>query len=46
MIAFCLRDFGVNGVFALIAGSMAVVVFVISVFGPRTKGRQLEAVSG
>jgi putative MFS transporter len=46
MIAFCLRDFGVNGVFALIAGSMAVVVFVIGVFGPRTKGRQLEAVSG
>jgi putative MFS transporter len=45
MIAFCLRDFGVNGVFALIAGSMVVVVFVISVFGPRTKGRQLEAVS-
>lgn len=45
MIAFCLRDFGVNGVFALIAGSMAVVVFVIGIFGPSTKGKQLEAVS-
>lgn len=45
MIAFCLRNFGVDGVFALIAGSMAIVVAVIAIFGPRTKGLQLETVS-
>lgn len=46
MIAFALRHFGVPGVFGLICGSMFVVVVVIGVFGPRTRGRQLEAVSG
>jgi MFS transporter, putative metabolite:H+ symporter len=45
MIAFSLRNFGVGGVFTLIAGSMAIVVFVITVFGPRTKGLPLEVVS-
>ncbi|MES5482422.1 MFS transporter [Bradyrhizobium sp. INPA03-11B] len=46
LIAFCLRDFGVTGVFVLIAGSMAIVVATIGLFGPRTNGLQLEAVSG
>jgi putative MFS transporter len=45
MIAFCLRNFGVNGVFTLIAGCMGIVVFVIGVFGPLTKGLQLESLS-
>lgn len=45
MIAFSLGNFGVDGVFALIAGSMAIVVLVIGIFGPRTKGLQLETVS-
>ncbi|OAF06295.1 MFS transporter [Bradyrhizobium neotropicale] len=45
LIAFCLRDFGVTGVFALIAGSMAIVVATIGIFGPRTNGLKLETVS-
>jgi MFS transporter, putative metabolite:H+ symporter len=45
LIAFFLRDFGVIGVFGLIAGSMAIVVATIGIFGPRTNGLQLEAVS-
>ncbi|GLR89726.1 MFS transporter [Bradyrhizobium iriomotense] len=46
LIAFCLRDYGATGVFALIAGAMAIVVVTIGVFGPRTNGLKLEAVSG
>jgi putative MFS transporter len=45
LIAYFLREAGVRGVFAFIAAAMAVVVFVISVFGPRTKGRALEEIS-
>ncbi|WP_375784671.1 MFS transporter [Bradyrhizobium sp. Pha-3] len=45
LIAFCLRDYGVTGVFTLIAGAMAIVVVTIGVFGPRTNGLKLEAVS-
>ena len=45
MIAFFLRDFGVTGVFAFIAVSMAVVIVAIGGFGPRTRGLQLEAIS-
>ena len=45
-IAFCLREFGVAGVFTLIAGSMAVVMLAIGVFGPRTSRAALEAISG
>ena len=41
MIAYCLRDFGTTGVFALITGSMAVVAITIGVFGPRTRTKQL-----
>jgi putative MFS transporter len=45
MIAWCLRNFGVDGAFTLIVGSLGVVVLVIGIFGPHTKGKQLETVS-
>lgn len=45
LIAFCLREFGTTGVFALITGCMAIVVISIGVFGPRTRGLHLEAIS-
>ena len=46
VIAFCLREFGVAGVFTLIAGSMAMVMLAIGIFGPRSSGVSLEAISG
>jgi len=45
LIAFALRNFGTTGVFTLIVGCMAMVVLSIGVFGPRTKGMQLEAIA-
>jgi MFS transporter, putative metabolite:H+ symporter len=45
IIAFILREFGVPGVFAFITGAMLVVVFVITVFGPKTANRSLEEIS-
>ena len=45
LIGFFLHDFGVSGVFALIAASMLVVVVAIGMFGPRTRGLTLEAIS-
>ena len=45
VIAFFLRRFGVGGVFALIAASMAVVVAAIGIFGPRVKDLTLEEIS-
>jgi putative MFS transporter len=44
-IAFILRRFGVDGVFVLIAGSMAIVAIDIGILGTRTKGRPLETIS-
>jgi putative MFS transporter len=44
-IAFFLRNFGTTGVFVFIASSMAVVVGVIAIFGPRTTGLRLEEIS-
>ncbi len=44
-IAFILERFGVPGVFVFIAGSMAIVVFVIGCFGPRTNQLSLETIS-
>ncbi len=46
VIAFVLSRFGVVGVFALIAGSMAIVMLAIAGLGPRTRDRALEAISG
>jgi len=45
MIGFFLHRFGVPGVFALIAASMLVVILAIGIFGPRTRGLALEAIS-
>ena len=45
LIAFALRNFGTTGVFTLIVGCMAMVVLSIGVFGPRTRGMQLEAIA-
>ena len=45
IIAFALGNFGVAGVFALIAASMLIVAAVIAAFGPRTRNLALEAIS-
>jgi putative MFS transporter len=45
VISFFLERFGVSGVFALIAGSMAVVMLAIGLFGPRTSKLSLETIS-
>jgi MFS transporter, putative metabolite:H+ symporter len=45
VIGFFLARFGVLGVFAFIAGSMAVVMLSIGVFGPRTNNLPLEMIS-
>jgi MFS transporter, putative metabolite:H+ symporter len=46
VIGFVLERFGVAGVFALIAGSMAMVMLAIGLVGPRTNNLALEAISG
>ena len=46
VIAFFLRRFGTDGVFALIAAAMVVVALVIGIMGPRTSNRSLESISG
>jgi putative MFS transporter len=45
VIAFTLRDFGVSGVFVLIAGSMAVVIAATGLLGPRTRNLSLEEIA-
>jgi len=45
LIAALLKDFGTVGVFALIAGSMAIVAVVIAIAGPKTSGVPLEVLS-
>jgi len=45
VIGFFLARFGVMGVFAFIAGSMAVVMLSIGLFGPRTNNLPLEMIS-
>jgi putative MFS transporter len=45
LIAFLLRDYGVNGVFAMIVGCMVVVMIAIGGFGPTTNGKSLEELS-
>jgi putative MFS transporter len=44
-IAAVLHKFGVTGVFIFIASAMIIVIFAISVFGPRTKDVALEKIS-
>jgi MFS transporter, putative metabolite:H+ symporter len=45
IIAYILDRFGVPGVFTFIAGSMAVVMLAIGLFGPRTNHLALETIS-
>jgi putative MFS transporter len=45
VIGVLLHDFGVGGVFAAIACSMLVAALSIGLFGPRTGGLALEAIS-
>ncbi|MGE3301836.1 MAG: MFS transporter [Hyphomonadaceae bacterium] len=45
VIAFLLHGYGAPAVFALIAGSMAIVMLAIGLFGPRTRNRALEEIS-
>lgn len=44
LIAFTLEEFGAGGVFALIAGAMAIVALTVGLFGPRTRGLALEEI--
>ncbi|HEY4251929.1 MAG TPA: MFS transporter, partial [Roseomonas sp.] len=45
VIAFFLGHFGTMGVFALIAGSMLIVVLAVALMGPRTRDLPLERIS-
>jgi putative MFS transporter len=45
LIASVLKEFGTTGVFVFIAGAMLIVMLVIGVMGPRTKGIELEKIS-
>jgi putative MFS transporter len=45
IIAFCLRNYGTLGVFVFVAGAMFAVFLIIAIFGPRTTGLRLEAIS-
>ena len=45
MIAFFLGHYGTLGVFGFIALAMAIVIFVIGVYGPATTRRRLEAIA-
>jgi len=45
VIGFVLERLGTTGVFALIAGSMLVVMLAIGLLGPRTNNLALEAIS-
>jgi putative MFS transporter len=45
VIAFTLQNYGVVGVFSLIAGSMGIVMLSIGSMGPRTSGQALEDIS-
>ena len=37
VIARCLKEFGVNGVFVFISGAMIVVIRAIAILGPKTR---------
>lgn len=44
-VAFFLRDFGPTGVFAFVAGCMAMVIVSVAILGPRTNRLELEAIA-
>src|SRR6202165_4488245 len=43
IVAFVLREAGVNGVFGLITTAMVIVIVAIAVFGPLVRGKPLDA---
>jgi putative MFS transporter len=45
VIAWFLKDFGVNGVFVFISGAMLIVICAIGLLGPRTRDVALENIS-
>lgn len=45
LIALALSGFGTKGAFTLIAMSMFIVMLVVGLMGPKTKGKSLEAIS-
>jgi putative MFS transporter len=45
VIAWFLKDFGVNGVFVFISGAMVIVICAIGLLGPRTRDVALENIS-
>jgi len=45
VIAWCLREFGVSGVFVFISAAMVIVIAAIGLLGPRTRDVALEDIS-
>ncbi|WP_245964679.1 MFS transporter [Trinickia dinghuensis] len=45
VVAFFLRDFGASGVFYMITGCMVLVMLLIGIMGPSTKGLALEDIN-
>jgi putative MFS transporter len=43
IVAYMLRETGVNGVFGLITAAMVVVIIVLAAFGPNVRGKPLDA---
>ena len=43
IVAYMLREAGVNGVFGLITAAMVVVIIVLAMFGPNVRGKPLDA---
>jgi len=43
IVAYMLRVAGVNGVFGLITSAMVLVIVVVAAFGPKVRGRPLDA---
>jgi len=43
IVAFMLKQSGVNGVFALITAAMLIVIVTLAAFGPNVRGKPLEA---
>ena len=43
IVAYMLREAGVNGVFGLITAAMVIVIIVLAMFGPNVRGKPLDA---
>ena len=43
IVAYMLRETGVNGVFGLITAAMVLVIIVLAAFGPNVRGKPLDA---